>query len=52
MRKLTLLYETLHQLNNEMDMVIELDIAELVYQHYYHMNDFRDIFKVGDFCSG
>ena len=40
------LYETLHQLNREMNLTIELDVAELVYQHHYHMNDFRDVFGI------
>lgn len=47
--EITALYNTLHQLNNDMDLTIELEVAELVYQHHYHMNDFRDIFRVKDF---
>ncbi|RED55960.1 hypothetical protein [Cohnella lupini] len=47
--EITALYETLNQLNSEMDLTIELDVSELVYQHHYHMNDFRDIFRVKDY---
>jgi hypothetical protein len=40
------LYETLHILNKAAEFEIELEVNHLAYQHHYHMNDFRDIFRV------
>ncbi|OXS53813.1 hypothetical protein B1A99_28345 [Cohnella sp. CIP 111063] len=45
------LYDTLRRINRELEMTIELDVCELVYQHHYHMNDFRDVFAVKDFAA-
>ncbi|MBB6633183.1 hypothetical protein [Cohnella thailandensis] len=43
------LYDTLRRINRELELTIELEVAELVYQHHYHMNDFRDVFAVKEF---
>lgn len=43
------LYHTLHQINQHLKLSIKLDIKQLVYQHHFHMNHFKDIFRVAQF---
>lgn len=40
------LYDTLRLLNAGAGFEIELEVNHLAYQHHYHMNDFRDVFRV------
>jgi len=40
------LYDTLIHLNQGAGFEIELEVNRFAYQHHYHMNDFRDVFRV------
>lgn len=45
------LYETLRDINRDIDLTIELAVADMVYQHHYDMGDFRDVFDVRKFAG-
>ena len=45
------LYDTLRQINKDIDLTIELAVADMVYQHHYDMGDFRDVFDVRGFAG-
>lgn len=42
------LYSDIKRISDYSNFYIELPVGDLVYQHHYHMNDFRDVFKVRD----
>mgnify|MGYP001259443703 CR=1 FL=1 len=44
------LYDALTRINLDLELTIELEVASLVYQHHFHMNDFRDVFGIREFA--
>lgn len=44
--EIAFLYDALERMCKELDLDIVLDVDRFVYQHHFHMNDFRDVFSV------
>ncbi|GAK41552.1 hypothetical protein PUW24_07055 [Paenibacillus urinalis] len=47
--EIALLYDTLERMCKELDLDIVLDVDRFVYQHHFHMNDFRDVFSIQEY---